>query len=562
MIPEAECPSFRFGSEDSLDEDRVYVFPSLPSLEECQAFCKHKPDNRNIIVIEDGVVIDCYKGSPDEMNNALWDTYALHPQTAPLPLTQRVTRNIPLKVVRTTRIILSMLTRTSYRTEIKAALRSHDQSQRIRILRQIDFVTLELDREQRKAIAFHLGQTLALLEGEECYTKSQVSARTPDLAPMIQREAESDLAQLNIHRDTMLRELSEVYIRTWETLNLFCYISSVKVREWTPYNTQCRGTIIDLKTERCVAFPYEKFFKLDEVDGWQREQLATETLCEVSEKMDGSFVTSFVYDGEIRFACKGNFDVEQAQKAMEIGAKYNLKALDTSRYHFTYEVIYPENRFPGGFAIVDYGTEEALYLTGARERHTHRMLDYEELQPMADAAGLPMPRRFSLTLDDMLEEAARPGWRNFEGWVANFGGKRVKVKTMGYNHINEIANSVKHGSHRILRLYTTYDEARWRDHLAMVPDAFLPTIQAEVTLFHERYDAWEARFRAVCQERSADDTRAFVKYVQQHIAHRFQRVLLRMQQGREYSILLTQLVLHMLLEEGQQRTTLDWPLYI
>ena len=67
------------GSADSTDRDVVYVFEQMPPFQECQLFCNGDPEeNRNIIVVEDGIVTRCFKGNPDEVNNAVRTTYPLH----------------------------------------------------------------------------------------------------------------------------------------------------------------------------------------------------------------------------------------------------------------------------------------------------------------------------------------------------------------------------------------------------------------------------------------------------------------------------------------------------
>lgn len=73
------------GSEDSTDVDVVYVVDEIPSLSEAKAFCSpdDKKENRNLIVVKDGIVTDCYKGTVDEINNSLLNTYYKHEQTDP-----------------------------------------------------------------------------------------------------------------------------------------------------------------------------------------------------------------------------------------------------------------------------------------------------------------------------------------------------------------------------------------------------------------------------------------------------------------------------------------------
>ena len=78
------------GSEDSLDTDVFYVFDKIPSFAECRKFCSEDPnENRNIITIKNGIVEQCFIGTPDEINNGLLDTYKLHPQTCELKIEHR-----------------------------------------------------------------------------------------------------------------------------------------------------------------------------------------------------------------------------------------------------------------------------------------------------------------------------------------------------------------------------------------------------------------------------------------------------------------------------------------
>ena len=112
------------GSADSIDLDTVYVFEEMPSFLQCQLFCQSSTsENKNIIVICDGIVVDCFKGLPDEVNNALYTTYPLHIQEYPLLVNRMVSRDIFLKDITVTRKLLSSLTRTNLRPAIKEALR-------------------------------------------------------------------------------------------------------------------------------------------------------------------------------------------------------------------------------------------------------------------------------------------------------------------------------------------------------------------------------------------------------------------------------------------------------
>lgn len=185
------------GSENSLDTDVMYVVDELPSLQECKTFCSDKVENRNLIVIEDGIVTKCYKGTPDECNNSLFATYKLHHQSDELLVTRTVDRDKRLKTIRALRGILSHLSRTSYRPQIKEALRSEDWDFRVDVLRSIDLTTIDFDSIQnnmsgadiKKLIAFQIVQTVALWSGVEIYTKNEAcSYMNFDLSNFINRK--------------------------------------------------------------------------------------------------------------------------------------------------------------------------------------------------------------------------------------------------------------------------------------------------------------------------------------------------------------------------------------
>lgn len=90
-------PGERFvhGSHDSQDIDVVYVFPELPSPSECRQFCCGVAEDRNLISIRRGFVLDCHRGSPDELTNSLFETLPLHVQPFPNPFHRKVRRVVP-----------------------------------------------------------------------------------------------------------------------------------------------------------------------------------------------------------------------------------------------------------------------------------------------------------------------------------------------------------------------------------------------------------------------------------------------------------------------------------
>lgn len=198
------------GSEDSTDVDIHYVVDKLPDLAECKQFCsKDSNENRNLIVIQNGIVTDVYKGTPDEVNNALLRTYPLHQQSSPLLVQHRVLRVRPLKYMRAVRIILSHLSRSQYRKEVKEALVSGSWHQRVSVLNSLDLSKIDFETlnkhmsgaDIKKVVAYQIGQALALSPKSnptEVYTKKEIGVVFPCLKPYLQREETSidDLAAM------------------------------------------------------------------------------------------------------------------------------------------------------------------------------------------------------------------------------------------------------------------------------------------------------------------------------------------------------------------------------
>lgn len=218
-----------FGSGDSTDIDVFVIVDYIQNnafygIERCKKydiaiseFLKtDKKVNSNLIIIKDGIVTKVLKGTCDEASNSILDTYHLHKQYIPNPITQRVERDISLKISRTIRVLLSFLSKTQYRTDIKAALNSHDISYKIQVLQGIDISTIyDLGGKNinmidfMKTYAFQIGQTLALMNGKEYYTKKDIGIEYPDLKPFLQRENDSDISVLETYKNKFLTELGD-----------------------------------------------------------------------------------------------------------------------------------------------------------------------------------------------------------------------------------------------------------------------------------------------------------------------------------------------------------------
>jgi hypothetical protein len=204
------------GSHDSLDIDVFYVFDKLPSYKECYDFCSNKEENRNIIVIKDGFVVDCFKGTVDEIQNSLLSTYHLHKQDFDLIINSKVKRNIPLKIIRVIRCILSYFSRTVFKEQVKKALKSTSLKEKINIIKILDFdIVNEFGKNGSKediykTISFQIGQVLGLLNGKEFYTKQDVSNEYKELEKYLYRNKNSDIKDLKKYISLFIEEIEKI----------------------------------------------------------------------------------------------------------------------------------------------------------------------------------------------------------------------------------------------------------------------------------------------------------------------------------------------------------------
>lgn len=174
-----------------------------------------KEINSNLAVLKNGVIVHTHKGTEDEVNGALFETYDLHTQAHPNQILRTIPRDIQLKIIRTARVLLSMISRTGHRPVVKPALKLN-LKHKIEIIDSIDYSLItELGKKNEKfedyvkVIAFQLGQTLSLMEAHNLYTKEDIAEKYPDLEPHLMRNSDADLSVLE-YKNIYIKE-----VKTW-----------------------------------------------------------------------------------------------------------------------------------------------------------------------------------------------------------------------------------------------------------------------------------------------------------------------------------------------------------
>ena len=216
-----------FGSISSTDYDLAIIVDSIPSTPEAHELCKKfntllsadlkdKKMNCNLIVSNGEILTDCFKGTVDELNNVILDTYSIHPQLYPSFVTKRLKRDVELKISRCLRGLLTMYSRTHLRPAIKTAIRGNI-SEQLEVLNKINFETLVPNGKKEplediyKMFAFQLGQTFGLFEGKELYTKESISIEYPDLEAFLFRKQNTDTYIFNDYAQCLIQIINSKY---------------------------------------------------------------------------------------------------------------------------------------------------------------------------------------------------------------------------------------------------------------------------------------------------------------------------------------------------------------
>lgn len=212
-------------------------------------------------------------------------------------------------------------------------------------------------------------------------------------------------------------------------LSLFVYSQSCTYEKgWDEYTLLARGLIIDRAAQKVVATPFPKFFNHGEMQD-RIPDLPFETF----EKVDGSLIIIYFYNGEWRTATKGSFNSAQAQWANKFLQQRDLSELIPG-WTYLAEAVYPENRI-----VVSYDIE-GLILLG-----------------IYDPTGQEIPPHFAKARHVFSRVAAAHEYKHIsyllehaktlssqeEGFVLRFSdGTRLKIKGDEYCRIHRLISNV------------------------------------------------------------------------------------------------------------------------
>ena len=253
-----------------------------------------------------------------------------------------------------------------------------------------------------------------------------------------------------------------LYSQVHPTLPLTIWNYTEKVQYdglWDEVTLSCRGLVTDDKGI-VVARPFRKFFNIEE-----GKHIPT-SLFDVYEKMDGSLIIVFWYDGGWVVASRGSFTSEQSVAASKI-------LFDKLGHNFSIGITYLfEFTAKWNRIVVDYGDEDNLTLLGAIRTDDETEATYEQLEMIARGANCDVVKRYDGIKDySILKDIIKD---NQEGFVVRFSnGDRMKIKGEEYLRLHKIMTNLSTTS--IWEVLST--GGNMDDLLKDVPDEFYKKIK-------------------------------------------------------------------------------------
>jgi RNA ligase len=291
--------------------------------------------------------------------------------------------------------------------------------------------------------------------------------------------------------------------------------------KWDEVTLQCRGLVTDTDGN-VVARPFKKFFNMEEGKHTPTSEF------DVYEKMDGSLIIIFWYEGGWVVASRGSFTSEQAVAASKIffdKLDHNFSIGITYLFEFTAKW----NRI-----VVDYGEEDNLTLLGAIRTDDETEANYEQLEMIARGANCDVVKRYDgikdySTLKGIIKD-------NQEGFVVRFSnGDRMKIKGEEYLRLHKIMTEVSTKS--VWEVLSNGDNME--DLLKDVPDEFYTKIKEYERELLGEYNKIETVSTTRFNEFKHLNKK---EYAEQVKFNKYNSVLFSMYDGKDYSKIIWRMI--------------------
>lgn len=268
---------------------------------------------------------------------------------------------------------------------------------------------------------------------------------------------------------------------------------------------EARGLILEDGTWKVVRLAFKKFFNIDELYAdkidWN-SAVAT-------EKIDGSIVSVFYYNGAWRIATNSTIDAFKAPIS-GVGPYKNFGELFESvlplstfagnRYEnicWTFELVSPYNK-----VVIDY-PETKVYLLSVRFMNTLEEVDLDQLSTYAQLIGVGYPQFYYMNDEAGFRKLVENMPEGHEGIVVcDKNYERVKIKTLLYFQMHRARNNGVLTLERAVELILANDHAEFLSYFPEYTNYFdsVTAVINAVTLIALSWDAdhfasqWQQKF--------------------------------------------------------------------
>lgn len=208
----------------------------------------------------------------------------------------------------------------------------------------------------------------------------------------------------------------------------------------------CRGTMFLLKNnepKELLSLPMEKFFNNEENPKTQKLDFSIENIKYISNKLDGSLISTWSYNNELKLKSKGSIVSKEVAAATKIldnsqyaELKEGIKKLEELGFTIDLEYTSPNNRI-----VIEYN-EEKLSIVNIRNKENGESFLVDDLP-----AEFNFLKKFEVetfkpnNFNDFLKEIE--SLKNFEGLVVCLkNNQRVKIKTLNYLNLHHAKDAV------------------------------------------------------------------------------------------------------------------------
>ena len=256
--------------------------------------------------------------------------------------------------------------------------------------------------------------------------------------------------------DNWEQEINNRLIRTSHKGNLVCFKYGIEADFSDPLVCEARGIIIDVKHQMVVCRPFDKFFNV-------QEQYAADidwNTAKVLEKIDGSLIKLYWYNGKWTFATSSTCDATEASVAGYKGVTYRdiiARADNYSRIPFDnlnknrtylFELVSPMTQ-----VVIRYD-KTSLYYLASFDNMTGEEVDVDLFEEFKRPRSYPLK-----TIDECISAAMelnRDSEEDIkdEGFVVVDGQhRRIKIKSPAYIALHRAVTNKVFTVKRMTELY-------------------------------------------------------------------------------------------------------------